>query len=29
VKRGLDHARQFTWEATGHAFLDGYLKHSR
>jgi len=26
--RGLEHARRFTWEATGRAFLDGYLRHS-
>ena len=29
VYRGLDHARRFTWEGTGRAFLDGYLKHSK
>lgn len=28
VARGLEHARRFTWEATGRAFLDGYLRHS-
>jgi glycosyltransferase involved in cell wall biosynthesis len=28
VARGLEHARKFTWEETGRAFLDGYLKHS-
>ena len=27
VPRGLEHARRFTWEATGRAFLDGYLEH--
>ncbi len=27
--RGLEHARRFTWEETGRAFLDGYLKHSK
>jgi glycosyltransferase involved in cell wall biosynthesis len=29
VPRGLEHARRFTWERTGQAFLDGYLKHSK
>ena len=29
VPRGLEHARRFTWEGTGQAFLDGYLKHSK
>jgi len=29
VPRGLEHARRFTWEATGRAFLEGYLEHSR
>jgi glycosyltransferase involved in cell wall biosynthesis len=28
VPLGLAHARRFTWEGTGRAFLDGYLKHS-
>jgi glycosyltransferase involved in cell wall biosynthesis len=28
VPRGLAHASRFTWEATGRAFLDGYLEHS-
>jgi glycosyltransferase involved in cell wall biosynthesis len=28
VPRGLEHAARFTWEATGRAFLDGYLRHS-
>ncbi len=28
VQAGVDHARGFTWEATGRAFLDGYLRHS-
>jgi glycosyltransferase involved in cell wall biosynthesis len=28
AQRGLAHARDFTWEATGRAFLDGYLEHS-
>jgi glycosyltransferase involved in cell wall biosynthesis len=28
VSRGLEHARRFTWEGTGRAFLEGYLKHS-
>jgi glycosyltransferase involved in cell wall biosynthesis len=26
---GLQHARRFTWEGTGRAFLEGYVKHSR
>jgi glycosyltransferase involved in cell wall biosynthesis len=29
VARGLEHARRFTWEATGRAFLQGYLRHSK
>ena len=29
VPLGLEHARRFTWERTGQAFLDGYLKHSK
>ena len=28
VARGLEHALQFSWEATGRAFLQGYLEHS-
>ncbi len=28
VARGIEHARGFTWEATGRAFLEGYLEHS-
>jgi glycosyltransferase involved in cell wall biosynthesis len=28
VPRGLEHARRFTWEATGRALLEGYLEHS-
>jgi glycosyltransferase involved in cell wall biosynthesis len=28
VHAGIDHARGFTWEATGRAFLEGYLRHS-
>jgi glycosyltransferase involved in cell wall biosynthesis len=28
VPRGMEHAARFTWEATGRAFLDGYLRHS-
>jgi glycosyltransferase involved in cell wall biosynthesis len=28
VAAGVEHARRFTWEATGRAFLEGYLKHS-
>jgi glycosyltransferase involved in cell wall biosynthesis len=28
VARGFEHARRFTWEATGRALLDGYLEHS-
>lgn len=27
VPQGLEHARRFTWEATGRAFLEGYRKH--
>jgi glycosyltransferase involved in cell wall biosynthesis len=27
VARGREHARRFTWEATGRAFLGGYLGH--
>jgi glycosyltransferase involved in cell wall biosynthesis len=29
VRKGLAHARRFTWEATGRAFLNGYLEHSK
>jgi glycosyltransferase involved in cell wall biosynthesis len=28
VRRGFEHARQFSWEATGRAFIEGYLEHS-
>jgi len=28
VARGLAHAREFSWERTGRALLDGYLEHS-
>jgi glycosyltransferase involved in cell wall biosynthesis len=27
VPLGLEHARRFTWEATGRAFLEGYSEH--
>ena len=29
IPRGLEHARRFSWEATGRAFLAGYLEHLR
>jgi glycosyltransferase involved in cell wall biosynthesis len=27
VASGIEHAQRFTWQETGQAFLDGYLKH--